>query len=91
MEQKKYFRHHRMLLDDSMKTMVEVNGLDDIKRIIEEDSFVKGCYKNIRIEENGNVDERCVPYGWGNMTYYVVADFDGYTGQCIGMANFYEE
>lgn len=89
-QQKKYFRHHRGLLADSMSTMVEVNGLDDIKRIVEEDSFLKGLYKNIRIGD-GFIDERCVPYGWGNMVYYVLADFDNCTGQCIGMTNFKED
>ena len=63
MAKKKYFRFHRGAFKDSMKTMVEVNGL---------------------------VDHRCIPYGWGDMSYYVLADFGGYTGQCIGMANFKE-
>ena len=42
------------------------------------------------VEVNGLVDHRCIPYGWGDMSYYVLADFGGYTGQCIGMANFKE-
>ena len=28
---------------------------------------------------------------WGEETYYVVADFDSFTGQCIGFSNFYED
>ncbi len=27
----------------------------------------------------------------GGVSYYVVADFDRYTEQCIGMCNFYED
>lgn len=87
MANKKYFRFHRGLFEDSMSTMVEVNGIDDIKSIIKKDFVFKDLYKNIRIGE-GVVDERCVPYGWGNMVYYVLADFDNCTGQCIGMTNF---
>jgi hypothetical protein len=89
MAQKKYFRYHRGGFDESMKTMVEVNGLDDIRRIVEDDALIKGYYKNIRIGD-GLVDHRCAPYGWGDTSYYVLADFGGYTGQCIGMANFKE-
>lgn len=90
MAQKKYFRHHRWLFEESMKTMVEVNGLDDIRRIVEDDALIKGYYKNIRIGD-GFADKRCESYGWGEMSYYVLADFGGYTGQCIGMANFTED
>ena len=90
MAQKKYFRYHRGGFEESMKTMVEVNGLDDIRRIVEDDALIKGYYKNIRIGD-GLVDHRCAPYGWGDTSYYVLADFGGYTGQCIGMANFRED
>lgn len=88
-EQKKYFRFHRGLLDASMSTMVEVNGLDDIKRIVGE-TFPFGSYKNVRIGE-GYIDKRCIPYGWGEMVYYVIGDINGYIGQCIGMSNFKED
>ena len=89
MAKKKYFRFHRGAFKDSMKIIVEVNDLDDIRRIIEDDALIKGYYKNIRISD-GLTDHRCVPYGWGDMSYYVLADFGGYTGQCIGMADFKE-
>ena len=38
---------------------------------------------------NCSVDER-LPKEWGSIEYMVVADFDGYKGQCIGFANFKE-
>ena len=91
MEQKKYFRHHRELFTDSMETMVEVGGIADIRRIVEESTLTKGYFKNIRIDGEGVRDDRCIPYGWGDTVYLVLADFDGYEGQCIGMANFSEE
>lgn len=89
--QKKFFRHHRGGFEDSMRTMVEVSGLDDIRRIVAETSIFKDYYKNIRISGEGVRDERCIPYGWGDTVYFVVADFDGYTGQCIGWTNFKDE
>lgn len=88
--QKKFFRHHRGGFEDSMRTMVEVGGLDDIRRIVTETSIFKDFYKNIRISGEGVRDERCIPYGWGDTVYFVVADFDGYTAQCIGWTNFKE-
>jgi hypothetical protein len=89
--QKKYYRQHRHLLEDSLSTAVEVNSLDDIKRMEEQDvaSWLKGYYKNVRISGEAIIDER-LPCWWGNTEYHVVADFDGYTGQCIGWANFKE-
>ena len=89
--QKKFFRHHRGGFEDSMRTMVEVGGLDDIRRIVTETSIFKDFYKNIRISGEGVRDERCIPYGWGDTVYFVVADFDGHTGQCIGWTNFKDE
>ena len=80
---KKYFRYHRGGFLESMGTMTEVTCLDDIRELHKDGSQ----YKNIRIGD-GVQDDRCVPFGWGDMTYYVVADFDEYTGQCIGMCNF---
>lgn len=91
MEQRRYFRHHRHLFADSMATMVEVGDIGDIRRIVEQDALLKGYYRNVRIVGEGLRDERCVPYGWGDKEYHVVADFDGYTGQCIGWANFRED
>ena len=87
MEQRRYFRKHRGLFVDSMETMVEVKSVEDIKGILGKD-FPAGYLRNIHIDCKGILEERCVPYGWGDTTYYVLADFDGYTSQCIGFANF---
>lgn len=85
---KKYFRFHRGIFADSMNTMVEVNGLSDIINLV---NHPDGLFKNIHIDKEGIRDERCLGYGqWGVMTYHVLADFDGYENQCIGMCNFYE-
>lgn len=87
---KKYFRFHRLFFADSMATAVEVGGIGDIRRIVGEDSPFKGYYRNVRISGEGLHDPR-LPHSWGDTEYHVVADFDGYTGQCIGWANFREE
>ena len=89
---KKLFRSHRGMLADSLKTTIEVSGLSELREKIT-DSIVwadSNYVKNIRIKNEVYNDSR-LPAEWGGISYYVLADFDGYVGQCIGMCNFYEE
>lgn len=84
---KKIFRFHRHLFDESIKTMREVKDLSEMKCvIITEMPFVT----NIHISRTKFNDPR-TPEEWGGTTHYILADFDGYESQCIGMCNFYEE
>ncbi len=89
---KKLFRFHRGLLADSLETTIEVSGLDELRKIIS-DSIVwadRDYYKNIRIQKEAHNDPR-LPEEWNGISHYVVADFEGYKAQCVGMCNFYEE
>lgn len=84
---KKLFRYHRSMLAESLETTIEVNGLIHLKMILaKEMPFAH----NIRISLASDRDER-LPREWGGYSRYVLADFDGYSGQCIGMCNFYED
>lgn len=86
---KKLFRFHRGSLADSLATTIEVTGLAELRKRIEAD-FPQGYLRNIRIK-NRLIRDLRLPEEWGGTSYYVVADFDGYEGSCIGMSNFYEE
>lgn len=89
----KLFRFHRGLLADSLSTTIEVSGLCDLVEKInaEYDSFAPSGYlQNIHIDPTPLKDNR-LPKEWNGVSYYVVADFEGYKHQCIGMSNFYEE
>jgi len=83
MEKKKYFIYHEGLVEKSKYKMREVNGIDDIRRLVEEDSPIKGHYTNIHLDG----DEDGSDLGF-NTIHYVLADFEGYKNQCIGYANF---
>lgn len=90
---KKLFRFHRGSLADSLATTIEVEGLHDLVEKInaEFDTFAPSGYlQNIHIDSTPRKDSR-LPLDWNGMSYYVVADFEEYKGQCIGMSNFYEE
>ena len=92
---KKYFRFHRGSFAESMTTMTEVDGLEDIKRVVQEECNSMAlpiAVTNIRISKSRWNDTR-VPDAWGDSTYYVLADMDEYKAKskCIGMCNFYEE
>lgn len=90
---KKLFRFHRGSLADSLATTIEVEGLLDLVEKInsEYDTFAPSGYlQNILIDPTPHKDNR-LPKEWNGMSYYVVADFEGYEHQCIGMSNFYEE
>lgn len=84
---KKLFRFHRGGLAESLTTTREVADLQDLKCVIRS---IYPFVSNIRISLAKDKDER-LPPEWGGHSRYVLADFDGYTGQCIGMCNFYEE
>lgn len=84
---KKLFRYHRGLLADSLATTIEVMGLYELKQILAKElPYVH----NVRIHRKWMPDDR-LPEEWSGGCRYVVADFDGFIGQCIGMCNFYEE
>lgn len=84
------FRFHRGLLADSLETTVFVTGLSAIRAYIKlKDPFFFASLSNIRIKKEPITDDR-LPKEWGNTEYMVVADFDGYKGQCIGFTNFKE-
>lgn len=84
---KKLFRFHRGGLTESLATTIEVTGLYESKQILAKElPYVH----NVRIHRTWLSDDR-LPEEWYGGCHYVVADFDGYTGQCIGMCNFYEE
>jgi len=86
---KKLFRFHRGLLADSLATTIEVSGLAELQKKIEA-QYPQGYISNIHIDPTPHKDSR-LPEEWGGVSYYVVADFEGYEEQCFGMSNFYEE
>lgn len=90
---KKLFRHHRYTLAESLATTITVEGLADLRQVLQEywDTMSPGFISNIRIKNDRMPDDR-LPREWNGASYYVLADMaDGYKGQCIGMCNFYEE
>lgn len=87
-EMKKLFRFHRGSLADSLATTIEVEDFYDLMEKIKE-NYTLCRLENIRIAKKAMVDHR-LPQEWDNISFYVLADFDGYKGQCIGMCNFYE-
>ena len=89
-EKGRYFREHRGKFIESMKTMRKVDGVKDIQGYLNS-IYPEGYLQNIRIAADTKRDHRLHLDDWGADTYMVVADFDGYTGQCVGYANFYEE
>lgn len=86
---RRFFRFHRGGFLDSMETRQEVAGLSDVKAILGM-SFPEGYLSNIRISDELIRDPRTAGSEWGEDTYMVLADFDGYTGQCLGYVNFRE-
>lgn len=87
---RKFFREHRGGYAESMETMKQVKSLADIEAHYSSDPLTKGYYKNIRIDVESRRRHRTPQDDWGKDTFMVVADFDGYTGQCIGYTNFVE-
>ena len=84
------FRFHRGLLADSLETTAFVTGLPAIRKYINDtDPIFYASLSNIRIKKEPITDDR-LPKEWDSVEYMVVADFDGYKGQCIGYTNFKE-
>lgn len=83
----KLFRYHRGLLSESLDTTIEVSGLYELRQILAKDMPFA---HNVRISLAADKDDR-LPTEWGGYSRYVLADFDGFHGQCIGMCNFYED
>lgn len=81
---RKYFRYHRGTLSDSMDTMREVHSMDDVKKLVNE--LIPDYFSNIHIGDKFT-DPRC-PNKWGEVSYFVFADFDGHTDQCVGYVNY---
>lgn len=82
----KLFRTHRGGLVESLETTIKVDGITDLLRHIAKEM---PWAKNVKIRGEAIKDTR-LPSEWNNLSYYVVADFEGYTEQCIGMTNFFE-
>lgn len=80
------FRSHRGSLSESLSTTVEVKGLTDLIEYIKKEM---PWAENVRILGEKVKDNR-LPPEWNNISYYVVADFDRYKEQCIGMTNFFK-
>ena len=83
----KLFRFHRGGLAESLATAREVKDLQDLKCEVR---AVLPFATNIRISQTRIADSR-LPDEWDGVSHYVLADLDGYKGQCIGMCNFFAE
>lgn len=85
----KLFRFDRRTLVESLDTTITVNGLNDIKWIVE-NAMPESAPKNIRIL-NAPIHDPRLPLEWSGVNYHVVADIEGQKAQCVGMSNFYDE
>ncbi len=84
---KKLFRFHRGSLAESLDTTIEVSGFAELlEKVLE---TYGDSINNVKIKKECVHDPR-LPEDWNEVSFYVVADFDGYKEQCIGMSNFYE-
>ena len=84
---KKLFRFHRGSLAESLETTIEVSGFSELLDKVME--TYGDSISNVKIQKKCFHDPR-LPEEWNEICFYVVADFDGYKEQCIGMSNFYE-
>lgn len=84
---KKLFRFHRGSLAESLETTIEVSGFAELLDKVME--TFGDSISNVKIKKKCFHDPR-LPEGWNDVCFYVVADFNGYKEQCIGMSNFYE-
>ena len=84
---KKLFRERRgSNLADSLLTLCEVNGLDEIEKIYNKNHDNLFC--NFTIDDYPLDDSERLVEAWEE-TYYVVADF-GNEHYVVGYCNFYE-
>ena len=84
---KKLFRFHRGSLGESRATTIEVSGFAELlDKVI---ATYGDSISNVKIQKKCMHDPR-LPKEWNETSFCVVADFDGYKEQCIGMSNFYE-
>jgi hypothetical protein len=85
---KRLMRVHRGQLSDSLATTREVRGLGELIKAVKAE-YVPLELKNIHIDKHQLFDDR-LPEEWGAQEWYILADFDTYENQCVGMCNFYE-
>lgn len=84
---RRLFRWHRFGLSESLDSTVEVHSLSQMISFILKDFPADNYLHNIRIStDHLNDSDRCGKE-WEER-HYVLADFEEYTGQCIGYCNF---
>ena len=84
---KRLFRWDQKGLSESLATTIEVHSLADMTSYILKDFPADNYLHNIRISDERLDDSSRAGEDWREL-YRVVADFEGYTGQCIGYCNF---
>lgn len=84
------FRWHRGGLSESLDTTIQVHSKADMISYILDDYSVENYLHNIRISDERLDDSSRAGQAWREF-YRVVADFEGFTGQCIGYCNFNED
>lgn len=84
---RKLFRWHRGQLSESLDTTIEVRSVSHMISYIIKDFPADNYLHNVRIKEECINDSSRAGGDWENQ-HMVIADFEGYTGQCIGWCNF---
>lgn len=89
-KKKRLFRFHKGLLDESMKTVVEVKNLKDIElRVMEYYGDFGAEINSVEIDTRPMCDEDRLGSDWKD-TYYVIGHTED-TKFVAGMCNFYED
>ena len=90
---RKLFRWHRGSLEDSLATTVEVQGFEEIQKIVTELSTSQGIpagfFSNVRAKFVADDSARCGEE-W-KATYYILADCSQFKEGVVGMCNFSKE
>lgn len=81
------FRWHRFGLSESLESTVEVHSLSQMISFILKDFPADNYLHNIRIGPVNFTYSNLYGKEWEEC-HHVLADFEGYTGQCIGYCNF---
>lgn len=82
----KYFKFNHEDYAHVSGDVVEVSGVYEVRRLVK----YKFPYAiNVRISRS-EVEVDRLPDEWQHRCHYVLADFDDWKGQCVGMCNFYE-